>query len=419
MLIVFLSSFVANPLASFGIHIGISGILIWVVFFLDQFKVGKKRLSMIPRKVYFVIIGIAIYGLILGLLNLDDTKLSPDRESNIVQIINVTLYLLTVAAFIKISEPVFFNPAKRFLLLKAFVFSVFFHLFTVLITNYGYANLIPDFLIGSATIMDEGDKGLTDIVRNAGLIGDYELIVDYSIIVIFASLMLILHSENKILGVSGIISSIVIGSFSGTRSFFVVLVIVLLLIFFFNLLFIRNKFKAIKMIGVLLFLFFGLYYFILKDLVVFERLLFAIDLYNSGASIEETSNRNVLSYLPEFINSTPFIGNGSFFFFYLYKESLVSHNIFLALYTKYGIIGIMPLLMLLIYLFSRLVKFVLNSKNDAQKTEIILFISFLIGLLFQEWKVSGIRFFASIIIYVIFFMILYSHVYTLKLIQKK
>ena len=126
MLIVFLSSFVANPLASFGIHIGISGIFIWVVFFLDQFKVGKKRVSMILRKVYFVIIGIAIYGLILGLLNLDDTKLSPDRESNIVQIINVTLYLLTVAAFIKISEPVFFNPAKRFLLLKAFVFSVFF-----------------------------------------------------------------------------------------------------------------------------------------------------------------------------------------------------------------------------------------------------------------------------------------------------
>jgi hypothetical protein len=419
MLIVFLSSFVANPLASFGIHIGISGIMVWLVFLLGQFKENKKKVIIIPNKVYFVIIGIAIYGLILGLLNLGDTKLSPDRESNIVQIVNVTFYWLTVAVFIKISESVFFNPVKRFLLLKAFVFSVFFHLVAVLITHYGYSNLLPDFLVGSATVMDESDKGLTDIVRNAGLIGDYELIVDYAIIVIFMALILIVHSKNITLSFLGIIASIVISAFSGTRSFFVVILIIMLLFLFCNFILIKNKIKVLKMISVLLFLFFGLYIFILKDLVVFERLMFAIDLFKSGASIEGTANRNVLSYLPTFIENTSFLGNGSFFFFSLHNNSLVSHNIFLALYAKYGFIGIVLLFVLLLYFFKMLFKFIIKTKNELQKMETILFLSFLVGLLFQECKVSGIRFFASIMIYVIFFMILYSHVYSLKLIRKK
>ena len=419
MLIVFLSSFSSNPLASFGIHLGFSAIMIWAVFLLGQFNVGGKRARMIPTKVYFVIIGIAIYGLILGMLNIGDIKLSPYKQSNIIQIINVTLYFLTAAAFIKISEGVFLNPAKRFLLLKAFIFSVFFHLFAVLVANYGYGNLIPDFLVGSSTIMEESDKGLTNIVRSAGLIGDYELIVDYTIVVIFTALILILNSKNKILGVLGIIASIVIGSFSGTRSFFVVLVIILLLIFFFNFLFSRNKIKGLKSFGLIFILFFGLYHFILKDLVVFDRLLYAIELYNSGVGIEKASNRNFLTYLPEFINKTHLTGHGSFFFHSLYDNSLVSHNIFLALYAKYGIFGIIPFIMLLSYFFFRLFKFLLKSKNEIQKAETILFLSFLIGLLFQQWKVSGIRFFSSIFIYVIFFMILYSHVHSLKLIQKK
>jgi hypothetical protein len=173
------------------------------------------------------------------------------------------------------------------------------------------------------------------------------------------------------------------------------------------------------MISVLLFLFFGLYIFILKDLVVFERLMFAIDLFKSGASIEGTANRNVLSYLPTFIENTSFLGNGSFFFFSLHNNSLVSHNIFLALYAKYGFIGIVLLFVLLLYFFKMLFKFIIKTKNELQKMETILFLSFLVGLLFQECKVSGIRFFASIMIYVIFFMILYSHVYSLKLIRKK
>jgi len=421
MLIIFLSSFVANPLISYGVHIGISGVLVWVVFLLRQLKSNNKVVGIISWKMYGVIIGLAVYGLILGLTNVDNLRISLNKESNLVQIVNVTFYLFTIAIFIRISESSFFNIQRRYLLIKVFVFSVFFHLITILVINFGYGSIIPEFLTGSATIMEESDKDLLGVVRNAGLIGDYELIVDYSIMVLLFSILLVLHKKNKLIGYCGIISAIIIGSFSGTRSFFVVLTLIIILISFFNILFVRRKLQIIKMIVLFLLLFGILYFFLLKDLVVFQRLLFAFDLFDSGAGVQQVANRDFSSYLPHFFDITPFSGYGSMFFHSLYDNSLVSHNIFLALYVKYGFFGVFPYTLLLLFLLKKLIILVSKLKEGNLKIETILILSFFIGLIFQEYKVSAIRYFNTILMYTIYFMFLYSHIrlFEIKINNKK
>jgi len=408
MLIAFVSSFIANPFMGFNVFVGLSGILIWYVFLADLFSPNNFK-SFIPKKVYLIIIFIAFYGILLGILN-TGSHLSPGKVSNTYQLINVTIYILTIAAFLKISGNSFAIPEYRYKIIKFFTFSAFIQLLSFFLIHYSSSDFIPEFLRGSNVVADEVDKQLYGIDRFSGLIGDYELIVDYAIIVIFFNLMLIQREKRWLVPVLSMTSAIIIASLSGTRSFYVVLLVIFVLIVLLSLIYSAINKRILKIGIIISVVFLLIYYFVLKDLVIFERLEFAIELYKGGAGIEEASNRNLTAGIPEIISTVPLTGSGSFFFFALKNNPMVSHNLLFALYVKYGILGVGTFLLFVGSLFFNLLKKLRNERIINNKIEIIYILSFFAGLFLQEMKISALRYFQTMLVYAIFFLFIYAHI---------
>lgn len=405
LLIVFLSSFVANPFKESDFFMGLSGVLVWLSFFIRYILLGKRDKDYLPGYLYKIILFISFYGLLVGLFFVDES-ISVHTVSDVSQLINFTFYLITILLFIRISNSYFKTPSTRYQLMSVFVLSSALHCFAILMTSFGYESLLPSFLVGEQTIMDEADKGLTEISRSAGLIGDYELITDYAIMVMLYCAILLLNDKKKYASIAGLIFAFIIGSFSGTRSFFVVLGITSVAILVLNL-FTVKSFKIFKYFLIVVVGFFFLYVVFLKNLVVFQRLQFAGELFFSGASIEETANRNLSSSMEQILSIVPIFGYGSFFFILFNNDSIVSHNLYFAIYVKYGIIGISLFAFFIIRMLYLAKTKLTKSRSKNDKVQLIFLIAFLLGLLLQETKISFVRYFQTIFIYVIFFMVIY------------
>ena len=124
------------------------------------------------------------------------------------------------------------------------------------------------------------------------------------------------------------------------------------------------------------------------------------------------SNRNFGQAIPSILNNTSILGNGAFFFNTLDHDEMVSHNLLLASFAKFGIPGVF----LILYLFYKSSLMMLrviknNYINYSYKSEAIILLSLLLSLFLQEMKISAIRFLSPMLIYTMLFM----HIYFLSI----
>ena len=205
-----------------------------------------------------------------------------------------------------------------------------------------------------------------------------------------------------------------IGILSGTRSFLIILPLFFMLFFVLGWIYSINRTKF-----TILFLTVSVltYLFVIKfssQITVFERLSEAKLIYSSTGDLNEASNRRFDKTIYYLLENIMIIGNGSLEFNEIGGDEMVSHNLLMHTYSRYGIPGLFLILVLFFKSIISSLKCVLKTKSKIQKTEGIILVALLISLFVQEMKISAIRYQCSMLIYTFLFVLVYFYLYQFK-----
>lgn len=398
--------------------IGLNGCLIWSTWLGLKsrdlyFKQKPLSWHLISKKLlwlyYFLIAGI-----IIGLMQTEN----PDAHtiiSPVNQIVNVSLYIVTIILFIKIliryrNDYDFQDQLKLFFLL-----SVFLQLLPFILPSFGSSAFSQDLLNNSSVEMSD-TQILMDITRFSGVIGDYELIVDYAVIVIALAFIYLLSGRYKLLSAAVMMVAILVAFSSGTRSFLIVLPFFFIIYFVINGQYVKGNLTGGVIVGYAsAIIVVGLLFYIFRDLPVFIRFQEAIGLYKRSGDLNEVSNRQILKALPDIFKNTSLLGNGSLYFTTFNGNEMVSHNLLLATFVKYGIVGVCMLLVLFVKPILLLIRTIKTSISAELQRESAVFVALLIALFVQELKISLLRYQTTMLVYTLMFIFVYFHLYRQKM----
>lgn len=412
--IVFFLPFNNVPLIQFGLNLTIACYLILAYYFGSVLR-GKQiplvfRSFEISAKLnllfYFVIVGF-----ILGFIN-SEKYIHIDRiniYSASSQIFTLTAYYLIIIIFLKIILPFASDLNAQKLIIKSLLLSVFLQVLVIIFQYLNLTAILPAFLIGDfASFKDMEIKSF--VIRYSGLYGDYECIIDYFMMVIGFSFILLFNNQNRFFATTAIITAILGAFLTGTRSFIIIIFIFLISLALLELLYSRSgkiKMRFIFFLVLFSIIFIFSYGYLRSKFIIFERLEYAYHLFNTGSSIEQASNRNYFEVIPFVIDHSGILGFGNFYFFSFYGDSSVSHNLFLAIYLRFGIVGIVFIMYIFISSFIVLFKSIRNKKNQTTKHEAFILLSLLLALFFQQLKISGLRNIQTMLLYTLFFVFVY------------
>ena len=238
----FFIPFLAAPFkeASFFFILGLNSFMIWGIWlahitasnsiykFNYSWNIYSNKISIL----YYFLFG----GIILVLINPNLDKILFAYHEPISSTVNFSLYLVTLVIFLKIMINYQFDYLFHDKLKAIFIATSLLQVSIFIISLTSLGRYLPNYLITTQEIH-------TSKFRYAGLLGDYELIVDYIMIVIAFCIIFLLRKKYLILSYCGIASSISLGILSGTRSF--IIIIILFLFFLFILLSFQNHFKIV------------------------------------------------------------------------------------------------------------------------------------------------------------------------------
>jgi len=295
-------------------------------------------------------------------------------------------------------------PINNFSLIQEmmlfFNLSIFMHLISIIATLLNI-EILPSFLVAQEV------KNPIEY-RFCGLFGGYELFIDYIMIVITFSLWFILKRKYVLLSYITLIISLFLAILTGTRSFIVVFII---FVFVYVLLaFIKSERKIknfLRVIMIFIFLFIMFEYFTPE--IFISTLSFRSQEtlnYIGFENIEKVSNRDWSEAFPIVINQGGVLGHGAFLSTEFFDHYMIPHCLYFDIYSKFGILGILCL----IILFINILKISLNIwKNDRIRISgKSLFPALLIALFVQQIKISSLRYIHTILIYAFLFIVIYS-----------
>ncbi|MGA7720632.1 MAG: hypothetical protein WCA84_05575 [Ignavibacteriaceae bacterium] len=345
-------------------------------------------------KLDLIVTFLIVYGILIGIFNLsiipniDSFSSYTLKISPIKQLINNSIWYLTVLPFFRIMERYKEVLLNDNLLLKIISIPILAHSLMILLTLNNpivYSDLIaPIFNITS---------GYT---RYGGIFYDAEFLIDYSIIVLIIS-MIIFNKNSKISILLGS-AAIFCGILSGSRSFIVINIMMLVLLFYFYARAKKYKSVVIFRSAVLLIIIIVGYNFFLKDLTIFNRLSSTVE-YFRNSNYNAAFDRDYFS-IPSLVPSIPIIGFGNFYFWQFNGNEIVSHNIILAIYIRFGIIGI---IIFIIFIINILRYLIYIYKTNTNNKEITLLFILVILLISEQLKLSFIRYYTPIFMYFIIF----------------
>ena len=139
---------------------------------------------------------------------------------------------------------------------------------------------------------------------------------------------------------------------------------------------------------------------------MYDRTLQSMTLLQGhGIDIERFANRKWSEALPIVIEKAGFLGHGAFLSCHFYDHVMVPHCIYFDVYSKFGAIG----LLLLIILFINMLKisYKIAKNPNMSKPKEFIFFSLVIALAAQQLKISALRSVNSILIYAFLFMVIY------------
>ena len=276
-------------------------------------------------------------------------------------------------------------------LMFIFNLSVFVHLLSYLSMRLSLP-LIPSFLT-------TGSSESTDQYRFMGLMRDYELIVDYLITVIGFSMWMIYYNKHRIFSFAFMGTAFILGFLSGTRSFFVTCI--LLLMVNTSLVLLKSGSRK-KIIISLIFVIIVAVVFVYAEGMeifrpVFDRAQDSIYAIQHG-QIELAANRQWSEAIPVVIEKAGLLGHGAFLCGHFYDHVMVPHCLYLDMYSKFGLLGIVAL----VFLFFKMSK----MSYKIGSGEFILF-STVITLAVHQSKISALRNIESMLIYTFLFTAIY------------
>jgi hypothetical protein len=373
-------------------------------FYLNSFILLSSGIAIVLRKrklnrnkefsnVNIILLILIIWGIVLGVLNMSYNEELDTFTKNILnisieeQLILTTLPLILLSLFFEIFHRIEIDAKMKKKLLIVFCFPIFLHLFANLLSLQGY------------TIFKVGTSVEEFGIRLSGIFQDKELIVDYCVLVF--GLAFTLFGERKILPSSLVIASVIVGSMSGSRSFIVDITI--FLITYWYLLSVKKRKYVIIVVIPLLFLSEYILNNILDNVIVLDRLNYSMSLILKQNNIEAAINRD-FDGIPAVFSNISIMGNGAAAFNQIKGHQMVSHNLFLHAYARYGLLGLLMLLYAFYKGFSVTKRMINNKISGELKNEACVLFSLLLSLLAQQLKLSSLRALTSMLLYSVLFI---------------
>jgi len=327
-------------------------------------------------------------------------------EGNKIELLTYSVYPLLILLFYAKFKLFFYsNDADRIILIP-FLSGIIANLASIIFVMYYDGYNIPDFFKSSIASIEETVGGVYGSVqRYGGLIGDYELLVDYCFVVISMSIVLVIKGY-KLFPVIIIGCALSVGIMSGTRSFVVGLGIGATSYYFLSVIVSQSfgsAFKGLLVILVAYALFPIVYDSVLKDFLVFQRLELSFDLLGQGQGIEKVINRKFGETISLVLDHSTILGLGAYEHRTLFDNEIVSHNLILATYLRYGFIGVVALLYFYGRALSNLIKVAIKSHCKVEYYVSLVLATTLIVCGIQEMKISALRSMTGVFIYVVLF----------------
>jgi len=404
-ILVFTIPFAAHPFgnAKFPVLLGLNAFIIVSVCLAQTikknlFSIQSTNWIVISKKVrylyYFLIVG-----LLLPILKSDYSNFNLGRYTPFESTINFSLYVLTLILFIKIMVNYRYDFAFQDKLMAIFISTSFLQFGSFVFNYTRYGHLLPKFLVSQQKVSEI-------YYRFSGLLGDYELITDYSLAVICFSILLIIKGKYFYLSIVSGILGMLIGILSGTRSFLVILFIFIFFVFVFFTIKLKSYRRTFRFSIQIILVFFVTYY-VVKNLIpaetIFLRSSETIEYLREG-DIGRATNRNLIEAFPIVIRNS-----GSMRIFQIEGDATVYHNLYYAVYANFGIIGLSVLFYLIFSSNSLLYNIIRKTKNKQFAQESIILLALLISLFVQQLKISAIRYISSILIYGFIFLNVYYY----------
>jgi len=410
-IMVFFIPFAATPFGlseAFCFKLGLNAFMIWSIWLGSKIKgvisscsCGISWRVISPKIVWLYYFLFA--GLLLAIV-VDRSNVDSQYVSKIEGIVNFSLFIVTTILFIKIL--VNYRSDKKFQTQLLFIFTAtsMVQFASYILNISAWASILPAFLTHSSSQVM--------YYRFMGLLGDYELIADYSLLVIAFSIILFLQNEYKRWALLFIALAVLIGLLSGTRSYLVIVGIFVSFTLIINAVS-KQGIKQNAKIIVLCFLMFITVYMLIGKYVpataIFERFDTSIS-FIKERQYQLASGRKWTD-IPTIIKYSGLLGNGSLFITSIENSSLAPHCLYLAVYAKYGIIGLFALLYLMLASLKAVFPLIRKGSSRQYQSIAIVYFSLLLSLFVQQVKISGIRSMSSILMYSFLFLNIYFFSY--------
>ncbi|MDP2365900.1 MAG: hypothetical protein Q8M94_19285 [Ignavibacteria bacterium] len=401
---------IAVPFQTDKFALGVNGLLIFTIWFAQRIKYSQhisKKVLPTKKTLTKVLVYFLLSGFLIGLMNLSEITLVDNftPQTPLLQLISYSIYLLSMIFFVDILIKYKDDHIFHMKLINIFTYSIFLQIIIVSLPFIGLGSLYDTIFMKSKFMGTDGQIGAI-VHRFSGTIGDYELTVDYSLIII--SLAFISYfRQRELLSIITMSLGAVFALMSGTRSFLVIMAIFLIIIIFYNLPVLRIKKSLYFLLGTGLIIFSGYYVYteLLQGELIFERWERAYILFQSGYFLQ-ASNRDILSAIPDVLNYVGILGGGSFYFNVINNNEMVSHNLLLAAYAKYGVPGVGAILFLFFYFGFKLVKKI-SITTGKYRNELVVFLALLVSLFAQQMKISALRILPIMLVYCFLFILIF------------
>lgn len=414
LLLILISSVSATMFRSEEVYLSLAAILIIIFspFFLDDFKEGVGIFLLVT-------IMLTIWGLVVGIFNINE-QYSLSHELSLEELINFSCLPLVSLLFFAITKNHINENGLNDIFL-AMSFSVLLQLLSVLASTYGVNN-IPDFLSSSVDqVPDIIDGQIIYFERYGGLVGDYELVVDYCMIVIAFSMLYGMRTRR--FGYSILFSglAIMLGALTGTRSLLFTIGFTFIVAAFLGMTFNKNKQQALKLIysgGVAVAVLLTFKVFLgASEFAIIDRFSILVTAYADGVGVESLLNRNY-SYAIDLIkHNVPIYGLGGFRFSDLLGSEIVSHNLIMSVVVRYGYFVACVALVAFGIFIRRLYVAVKYAQDDLVRWQLIIILSTTLSLFLQQMKVSAIRGSVGVILYTLWFTVSYFYLKNSKVLH--
>jgi hypothetical protein len=403
----FFIPFYANPFRQEGYYflMGINAFVVWGIWSGDFMckviqgeRINVRTLSARSLALLYCL----IVGVVLGLSNDRTAQFEFAYGHSLTQsLINCSLFIVTILLFLRITADYSRDYEFQDRLCLVLILTPFLQLGCLIVYLFGFNNALPSFLINVMHVEENFD-------RFAGLLIDYELIVDYSLIMISCALVLIVRGKYILTAILSILSSGVIGVFSGTRAFAAVTIVfsgLLLIIMIWRYGTSGRVFRLLLFGGASILVIGFICIEMFPEGPVFERLESSLWFFKKG-DYKEAINRDILKALPIIINSSGIFGNGSMLISKIDDDWMVFHNVYLGIYANYGIVGLLLVGWLLGSSIYKLVALIRKGKDRQLSESALILLAMLLSLMMEQMKISALRMISIMLLYGFVFLII-------------